>query len=57
MNTDQLYKDIHARTGGEIYLGVVGPVRTGKVHVYQTVYGCNGASADRRRARKDAGKR
>ena len=30
MNTDQLYKDIHARTGGEIYLGVVGPVRTGK---------------------------
>lgn len=25
-----LYKDIQVRTGGEIYLGVVGPVRTGK---------------------------
>lgn len=25
-----LYKDIQARTDGEIYLGVVGPVRTGK---------------------------
>lgn len=25
-----LYKDIQQRTGGEIYIGVVGPVRTGK---------------------------
>lgn len=25
-----MYKDINERTGGEIYLGVVGPVRTGK---------------------------
>ncbi len=25
-----LYKDIRQRTGGEIYIGVVGPVRTGK---------------------------
>lgn len=25
-----IYQDISARTGGEIYLGVVGPVRTGK---------------------------
>ena len=25
-----LYKDIKARTGGEIFFGVVGPVRTGK---------------------------
>ena len=30
MDTDQLYQDIQARTGGEIYIGVVGPVRTGK---------------------------
>ncbi len=29
-NTYDLYKDIQRRTGGEIYLGVVGPVRTGK---------------------------
>ena len=25
-----LYRDIIGRTGGDIYLGVVGPVRTGK---------------------------
>ena len=26
----ELYRDIAARTGGDIYIGVVGPVRTGK---------------------------
>ena len=30
INTYDLYKDIKHRTGGEIYIGVVGPVRTGK---------------------------
>ena len=30
METFNVYEDIAARTGGEIYLGVVGPVRTGK---------------------------
>ena len=30
MDNFNLYKDINARTGGEIYIGVVGPVRTGK---------------------------
>ncbi len=30
MEKFDLYKDIQARTGGEIYVGVVGPVRTGK---------------------------
>lgn len=30
MNTFHLYKDMEARTNGEIYIGVVGPVRTGK---------------------------
>lgn len=30
MEEFNLYRDIQARTGGEIYLGVVGPVRTGK---------------------------
>ena len=29
-NTYDLYKDVKERTNGEIYLGVVGPVRTGK---------------------------
>lgn len=30
MDSFQLYKDMQARTNGEIYIGVVGPVRTGK---------------------------
>lgn len=30
MDNFQVYKDIEARTGGEIYIGVAGPVRTGK---------------------------
>lgn len=29
-NTHSIYKDIAERTGGDIYIGVVGPVRTGK---------------------------
>ena len=27
---ENIYEDIAARTGGDIYIGVVGPVRTGK---------------------------
>lgn len=30
MNDHNIYEDIALRTGGDIYLGVVGPVRTGK---------------------------
>lgn len=30
MSEYSIYKDIAARTGGDIYIGVVGPVRTGK---------------------------
>ena len=30
VNTYELYHDIQKRTGGEIYIGVLGPVRTGK---------------------------
>lgn len=30
MGKNNIYQDISLRTGGEIYLGVVGPVRTGK---------------------------
>ena len=30
MDTKSIYRDIAARTGGDIYIGVVGPVRTGK---------------------------
>ena len=27
---NNIYADISSRTGGDIYIGVVGPVRTGK---------------------------
>ncbi|MGE5453925.1 MAG: hypothetical protein ACM3O9_01875, partial [Methylocystaceae bacterium] len=30
MEGNNILKDIAERTGGDIYLGVVGPVRTGK---------------------------
>lgn len=30
MTSSNIYKDIATRTGGDIYIGVVGPVRTGK---------------------------
>ena len=30
MRNDSIYKDISSRTNGDIYIGVVGPVRTGK---------------------------
>ncbi len=30
MAKNDIYKDIAARTGGDVYIGVVGPVRTGK---------------------------
>ena len=30
MSTVDIYEDIAKRTGGDIYIGVVGPVRTGK---------------------------
>ena len=30
MDSFQVYRDMKARTNGEIYIGVVGPVRTGK---------------------------
>ena len=30
METHSIYKDIAQRCGGDIYIGVVGPVRTGK---------------------------
>ena len=30
MEQQSIYQDIAERTGGDIYIGVVGPVRTGK---------------------------
>ena len=30
MENMKIYEDIAARTGGDVYIGVVGPVRTGK---------------------------
>ena len=30
MKTFEVYEDVAKRTGGDIFIGVVGPVRTGK---------------------------
>ena len=30
MNNTEIYRDIATRTGGSVYVGCVGPVRTGK---------------------------
>ena len=30
MSGTSIYQDIASRTGGDIYIGIVGPVRTGK---------------------------
>ena len=30
MENYNIYQDVSSRTGGDIYIGVVGPVRTGK---------------------------
>ena len=30
MSMSEIYRDITTRTGGNIFIGVVGPVRTGK---------------------------
>ena len=38
-----VYKDIQARTKGEIYIGVVGPVRTGK-STFIKRFGSSGAA-------------
>ena len=36
---ETIYKDIAARTGGNVYIGVVGPVRTGKSTLIKRVMG------------------
>ena len=30
MTSYEIYQDMATRTGGDVYIGVVGPVRTGK---------------------------
>lgn len=37
MDKFDLYRDIATRTGGDIYVGVVGPVRTGKSTVIKQI--------------------
>ena len=43
MENFQVYRDIQARTGGDIYIGVVGPVRR-KIHIYPEIYGAGGTA-------------
>lgn len=34
MSNLDIYKDISSRTNGDIYIGVVGPVRSRKIYIY-----------------------
>ena len=47
------YRDIRNRTNGEIYLGIVGPVRTGKSTFIKRFYGVDGTSFYGRRREKE----
>lgn len=38
MTERSIYRDISQRTNGDIYIGVVGPVRTGKVHLSKSLW-------------------
>ena len=46
MGDFNIYKDIAERTQGDIYLGVVGPVRTGKSTFIKKIYGSYGYTKD-----------
>lgn len=39
MEERNVYQDISRRTDGDVYIGVVGPVRTGKSTFIKRVYG------------------
>lgn len=40
----ELYRDIATRTGGDIYIGVVGPGAHRQIHPHQAFYGNDGAA-------------
>lgn len=42
MEERNVYRDISRRTDGDVYIGVVGPVRTGKSTFIKKIYGLSG---------------
>ena len=57
MENFQVYRDIQARTGGDIYIGVVGPVRTGKstfIRRFMETAALPGISEEKRDELRDA---
>ena len=44
-----IFEDITNRTGGNIYISAVGPVRTGEINFYQKIYGFDRFTAYQRR--------
>ena len=55
MESRNIYHDIAERTDGDIYIGVVGPVRNRQIHLYQTLYGNLGAAQHRQPVPPGAG--
>ncbi len=44
ISTYDLYSDIKNRTGGEIYIGVLGPRAHREIHLHQALHGRDGAA-------------
>ena len=58
MTSATIYQEIAQRTGGDIYIGVVGPVRTGKstlILPHQAIFRAAGAAQYRRPLSPPAG--
>lgn len=55
MENFNIYKDIAERTQGDIYVGVVGPVRTGKSTFIKKIHGKNGHTQNRKFIQKAKG--
>ena len=51
-NEYNVYEDINTRTGGELYLGIVGPHR--KKYIYQKFHGIDGHTGNAGRSGKNA---
>ncbi len=49
----QLIQRYTSTDKGEVYLGIVGPVRTRKIYLYQEIYGGDGAAESGRERQSD----
>ena len=48
MENFQVYRDIQARTGGDIYIGGCGTGPYRKIHIHPEIYGADSTAIDQR---------